>query len=47
MKLICQKCKVVISKEITELENLTAINNTDGRITYQKDSFLLEMVNKI
>ncbi|MEI4828802.1 hypothetical protein WAX78_15015 [Bacillus sp. FJAT-53711] len=31
MKLICQTCKIEISKEVTELEDLNFLNENDGQ----------------
>jgi len=42
MKLICQKCKIVISKEITELKNLSALNNNDQADYIPEGFFIIE-----
>ncbi|UPO90151.1 MULTISPECIES: hypothetical protein [Bacilli] len=42
MRLICQKCKIVISKEITELKNVSALNNKDQADYIPEGFFIIE-----
>jgi hypothetical protein len=42
MRLVCRKCKVEISKEITALKDLALLNNNDGEDYIPNGFFMIE-----
>ena len=42
MKLICRTCKIEISKELTELENLNLLNTNDGQDYISEGFFIID-----